>query len=139
MDDTYKFEDLEIQLNENTVVYVFGEVTYEAHWDCGDFDYNGPQGTATHRVGWELSDIDYIDIKIESFHSMTKAGKYTRKDGKVVDNWVDIGVVDTEDSEVEIDKDLLPFLKEKIKESKELDELICSQAQEHGTGEPDYD
>jgi len=127
MDDTYKFEELEIKLNDNTVVYVSGEVDYEANWSCGDFDYEGPRGTATHKVGMEMDDLSIDNVYIESFRSMTK----------VDDMWVEVGSLDIESDQ--IDKDLAPALGKLIKENERLIELASDHAQSQGVGEPDKD
>ena len=125
MSDTYQFEDVEIKLNEFTFLYAFGELEYEPCWESGDFDYEGPQGSATHRVGMELTDIEIEDVTIDRFNISTKA------DGK----WVDVGGVDL--SEEKADVDLLPFLEKQIREIVGNDRSFCETVQEAGVAEYD--
>ncbi len=122
MSDTYQFEDVEISLNENTCVYVHGEVEYDAYWECGDFDYEGPQGTATHRVGMELTDITIEDVTITEIYAQTKIG----------DSWYDLGGEDKN-----VDKELIPILAKKVEEHLVNDRHFTETVQE--AGEPEYD
>lgn len=120
MNSKYSFEELEIEFNKNTVAYVFGEVNYETTWDSYDFDYEGPQGTTPHRVGWklELVDTQITDVNVEWFYILTK----------VEDKWMEVGTVNIRENSIEVDKDLLPILNKKIKENRKLIESINEDA-----------
>ena len=122
MDETYNFEEIEIQLNENTVAYVKGHVDYEADWSNGDFDYAGTHCThgmgGTCVVGWELDDLTIEHVWIDSFHTMTK----------IKDTWVDVGEVEDESN---IDKDLLPIIEKLVEKSDSLMEELIRDAQEY--------
>jgi hypothetical protein len=114
MDETYNFEEIEIQLNENTVAYVKGHLDYEANWSNGDYD----DEFGTVRVGMEMDDLTIEHVWIDSFTTMTK----------VKDTWVEVGEVNGESN---IDKDLLPILEKLIEQSSALDEELTKDAQEH--------
>ena len=122
MSDTYDFEDVTVNLNENTCVYVHGQLEYDPYWECGDFDYEGPQGTATHRVGMELTDIDIEDVTITEIYAQTKIG----------DSWYDLGGEDKN-----VDKELIPILEKKIKEHFLHDRSFTEMVQD--AGKPEYD
>ena len=125
MSDTYRFEDVEIKLNDSTFLYAFGELEYDPCWENGDFDYEGPQGPATHRVGMELTDVEIEDVTIDRFNVSTKVGGV----------WVDVGGVDL--SEEKADVDLLPFLEKQIREIVGNDRSFCETVQEAGVAEYD--
>ena len=125
MSDTYQFEDVEIKLNDSTLLYAFGELEYDPCWENGDFDYEGPQGPATHRVGMELTDIEIEDVTIDRFNVSTKVGGV----------WADVGGVDL--SEEKADVDLLPFLEKQIREIVGNDRSFCETVQEAGVAEYD--
>jgi hypothetical protein len=114
MDETYNFEEIEIQLNENTVAYVEGHLDYEANWSNGDYD----DEFGTVRVGMEFDDLTIEHVWIDSFHTMTK----------IKDTWVEVGGVEDESN---IDKDLLPILEKLVEQSSALMEELVRAAQEH--------
>ena len=135
MSDTYNFEEIEVELTPTTIIYVTGDADYEAEWSSGDFDYEGPQGTATHKVGFEMDGLEIEDVHIDSFWTVVLLIGKTTENGKEPDRWVDVGkVVDVDD----IDKDLLPKLKELVKERLCNDTSLSEFAVEQGIGEPDY-
>ena len=106
MNDTYKFEDLEIKLNENTTAYVFGEVEFTASFYRNDYsdEFGVVEG------GIEMDGLDIEAASIEWFHAMTKVG----------DKWLDVGEVHFDG----MDKDLVPVLEKLIEGDALLRELV---------------
>ncbi len=125
MSDTYQFEDVEIKLNDSTFLYVFGELEYDPCWENGDFDYEGPQGPATHRVGMELTDIAIEDISIFHFNVSANMG------GK----WIDLGQIEW--SYCDQDKGFRAFVEKEIREIVGNDRSFSEEVQEAGV--PEYD
>jgi len=133
MDNQLEIDDHSVFVNATCEVRLTAKITYNPNWENGDFDYEGPQGTATHRVGLELQECDIETVDIVSY---TVYGN----DFNGSTDWIELAFIDNEKLDNGGNKDFIQWLEKRIEADCTVHEQVYEHAREYASKpEPDYD